>query len=32
MWRENEKRELGEREYKKREICEKYSRFDRLFG
>jgi len=26
------KREIGEREYEKRERCEKYSRFDVLFG
>jgi len=26
------KREIGERESVKREICEKYSRFDELFG
>jgi hypothetical protein len=31
LWRESDKRGIGEREYKKREISEKYSRFDRLF-
>jgi hypothetical protein len=31
MWRENKKREIGEREYEKRKICKKLSRFDSLF-
>jgi hypothetical protein len=32
LWRESEKREIGKREYDKRKICEKYSRFEMLFG
>jgi len=26
------KREIGKRESEKREVCEKYSKFERLFG
>jgi hypothetical protein len=32
LLRESEKRERGEREYKKKEKDEKYSRFEVLFG
>jgi hypothetical protein len=32
MWRENKKREIGEREYEKRKICEKLGRLDSLFS